>query len=139
MGQWGFYDNEGDSVQDLVIDLESFCLPSKFSNLTNVKLKNDWMSTHLMIVQKYFKKMDKKFNFEDFYFSGLAFHMASGWGEKDNKSIDKLPLNFPKWLKMKALKASKTLLYEVTHGNKNQWKDINRRKKALEHQINLFS
>jgi hypothetical protein len=163
MGQWGFYDDEGDSVQDLISFLNDMTLPTKLLNLPlynetkisknrfnltstkeheeNGKKRDAWMASHLMLIQRNFKKFiteNKSYN-QDYYFAGLAFFMASGWGTKSHKSVKKLPLNFPEWLRKKALQASNNLLYEVTHFNEMEWKNVKERKQALKHQIKLFS
>lgn len=152
MGQWGMYDDQGDSVQDLVIVLDELTLPQYLlkkplyetkGNVTveyplNIIQRNEWMARNLMKIQKNFKSIGKKYN-TNFYFSGLAMHMALNWGEKLHKDLKKLPTNFPKWLKKKALHASQELLHEVTHYNAMQWTNVKQRQEALNHQIRLFS
>jgi hypothetical protein len=163
MGQFGDYDDQGDIVQDLVAKIEKVVLPIKLRNLPlyvtgpckppkkgceilvntsehrkNEKAQQKYIVEHpnkvwrtarvIMHKQKTYK--------QDFVIAGLAIYLARGWNGS-SRLPKKLDINFPKSMQLAARKASQRE-YKNDSDFAN-WKDPVARKRALKHQIRLFS
>ena len=151
MGQWGVYDDQGDSVQDLVIDIEKKILPKNlnecktyteekinepnafwtkikiYSTKENERCTNDrieYIKSNLNLVSDYVKKniTHDKYDNRDFHISGIAIHAARGWRSTSHLPKE-LPKNYPEWLRKEALKASRKQLDGLCRVNWNS-KDI---------------
>ncbi len=139
MGQWGYYDDQGDPVQDLVIAIENKVLPKNLSSCkthTEEKINNnkfniyttkdnercsnnriEYMKSNLDKISDYVKKSFKN---DDRYFliPGIAIYAARGWRQTSHFPKE-LPKNYPKWLKEKAQEYSQTQLDGLCRSNWN--------------------
>ena len=140
MGQWGYYDDQSDRVQDLVISIERGILPvnlSKCETYTKEKIRKnvskifftkenalctnkiiEYMKFNLEKVSKYI--MTKiKYDDRNFIVPGIAVHAAKGWGTT-SQFPKSLPKNFPQWLRKEALLYSKKQLAKLCKRNWDQ-------------------
>lgn len=163
MGQFGDYDDQGDLVQDLVVEIERKVLPAKLRKLPlyisepckpykkgckvikmgsehrkNTAIQRQYMVSHpnaIWRAARIIMRKQKTYN-QDFVIAGLGVYMARGWNARD-RLPKKLDSKFPKSVQRAALKASQRE-YKNNSDFAN-WKDPAARKRALKHQIRLFA
>ncbi len=158
-GAWGVYDDENDTIADIWYGIENQIIPKCLHDIAkyvdseplyDVKksyVRNNPKKTYPVIKKWITKEKTQlhKYPEGEQYISGIALYAArlmqglpfsgifnAGLLPKD------LPEGYPSWLKKEGLAASKKLLVQV-HDNVMGWRDITKRKKALEHQVYLFS
>lgn len=167
MGGWGFYDDENDTVADIWISLELGILPKSFFELKK-KIPDQWETMNdircgyarnnpkliYAAIKKWligFKRTMIKAGYSDpsAHISGIALRAARvfqnlpvsdplGAGIFDSKIPKELPKGYPEWLRLEALAAVKRLIAEADE-NKLGWKDLKKRKIALQHELFYFS
>lgn len=143
MGQWGYYDDQSDPVQDLVISIERDILPGNLSKCKtytkekigknkhkifftdeNVSCTNnriEYVKSNLEKVSKYV--MTKiKYDGRNFIIPGIAIYAARGW-KATSQFPKSLPKNYPHFLREEALWYSQKQLAKLCKRNWNS-KDI---------------
>ena len=137
MGQWGYYDDEGDSVQDRVISIERDILPPNlekcktysekkisktntelYTTKDNIRCANnriEYIVSNLDKVSEWVKE-NIKYDGREFLIPGIAIFAARGWGTTSHLPKE-LPKNFPEWLRKEALKYSQKQLNNLCKVN----------------------
>jgi len=160
MGQWGFYDDEGDYVADVWISIEESILPEApefgygssrtMFDITRSNAINNPEKLYQAIgkwIEKHKNNKDKN-EFDSMFIAGIALKVIRvleklpqsdplGSGIFDSGIPEKLPNGYPEWLREEALHA-----VEISLNNTkllSQWGNPKERKNALQHELFLFS
>jgi len=139
MGQWGYYDDEGDTVADIWCGFKELKEAPKNPEKIYSAIKN-WFDKH-----KCNNKIDNYYNMS---VAGVALTTVRfinylpitdplGAGIFDNPSPSALPNGFPEWLRVEALKGVKYLLNDFK--SLGEWDNQKERIKSLQHELFLFS
>jgi hypothetical protein len=166
MGAWGLYDDENDNVADIWIQIEENTLPECFNEIIE-NIQDEYEAINTLrrayaknnskklynVIDKWLFKFKRDINDEEdnpyMNISGIALKAARvlqelpssdplGTGIFDSLIPQNLPRGYPEWLRKEALNAVKIQLDELDE-NKQGWTDINKREKALEHELFYFS
>lgn len=163
MGQFGWYDDEGDPVADVIVTIERRVMPAKLrklptittgpckpakkgcemiwqtrENRRNERAQRKYMCDHPGEIWQALQRMGRrnKHYRQDFIVVGIALHIARGW-RSGGGFPRRLPANFPAGIRKTALRAAQREWDEFD--NHEDWADIAARKRAMRRQIRLFT